>query len=492
MALRVLDEPVRNQDDVADARRSQPLTPPRAVVSRLAMRIVALTGAVDLVAIIAAYAIAKDLRIGWFGEQTLTRIDPIILATIPGWLIIFFAYGLYSRHLVLEPQDSTLRLLNAIAMNMVMLVLTAFALHVTVSRGWIAILWISVSVLVIIGRLAVRRLTGALKSRRVIGLRALVVGANSEARTLARLLGNKRSLGYEVLGFVGDFPREVDGLPVVSDIAGLRESVSKLDVAIVFVAASAIGPEALAGIDRALVGLAVRVRTSLGLPHLAASRVVVEPVDGMAMMSFQRDQPSASDVALKRAFDVVLAMLGLLVGLPLMLVIAVAIRLNSKGPALFSQQRVGEGGQAFTLYKFRTMVQSAESLRSTLENANEADGTLFKMRHDPRVTSIGRHLRRLGLDELPQLINILKGDMSLVGPRPALPAEAANWSEEVAGRLRAKPGLTGLWQVSGRHELAFEDYVRYDLFYVENWSFALDLRIVARTPAALLSRRGAY
>jgi lipopolysaccharide/colanic/teichoic acid biosynthesis glycosyltransferase len=131
-------------------------------------------------------------------------------------------------------------------------------------------------------------------------------------------------------------------------------------------------------------------------------------------------------------------------------------------------------------------------MRLELQSRNEADGVLFKMRRDPRITPIGRHLRRLGLDELPQLVNVLLGEMSLVGPRPALPSETESWSPEVATRLRAKPGVTGLWQVSGRHELAFDDYIRYDLFYVENWSLALDLQIIARTVPALLSRAGAF
>ena len=490
MALRVLPE-VASAGVAGGAPRVAARNPTRALVARRALWIVALTALVDVVAISAAYLVAKDIRIGAL-EPGPVHLDPVIVATIPGWLVIFFAYGLYSRRLVLEPEGGTIKLLNAIAMNMVMLVLTAFVLHVAVSRSWIALLWVIASALVIVGRLGVQALTARLKSRHLLGLRALVVGVNQEGRSIARLLTRKPSLGYEVLGFVGPEPIEVDGLPVLADTANLRERVTELDVAAVFVAGSAVGPEALAAIDHSLLGLGVRVKTSLGLPHLAASKVVVHPVDGMAMMAFERVQHSASDVALKRMFDIATATVGLIVAAPLMIAIAFAVKATSRGPVIFAQQRVGAGGETFTLYKFRTMVESAEDLRSALEAANEADGTLFKMRHDPRVTTVGRHLRRLGLDELPQLVNILRGDMSLVGPRPALPSEAAEWSDEVAGRLNAKPGLTGLWQVSGRHELAFDDYVRYDLFYVENWSFGLDLRIVARTPAALLGRRGAY
>jgi exopolysaccharide biosynthesis polyprenyl glycosylphosphotransferase len=346
---------------------------------------------------------------------------------------------------------------------------------------------------VIIGRLAVLRVTHQLNQIRWIGLRALVVGTNAEAQTLARVLNKKRHLGYEVLGFVApDEDVEDGGGPAIATLDNLRQTVIDLDVAVIFIAGSDSGSDVLTQVDRAVSGLGVRIRTSLGLPHLAASRVVVQPVDGMAMLAVERVRPAESHLVIKRGIDVTLAGLGLVVGLPALIVIAVAIRLSGDGPIIFSQKRVGYEGELFTMYKFRTMVKDAEHMRPHLEIANEADGALFKMRLDPRLTKVGRHLRQLGLDELPQLFNVLIGDMSLVGPRPALPAERDNWAPEVALRLRAKPGLTGLWQVSGRHELAFEDYVRYDLFYVENWSLGLDLEIIARTIPALLSRAGAY
>jgi lipopolysaccharide/colanic/teichoic acid biosynthesis glycosyltransferase len=181
----------------------------------------------------------------------------------------------------------------------------------------------------------------------------------------------------------------------------------------------------------------------------------------------------------------------LALGAPLLAVLAVIVRATSTGPSLFRQTRVGEGGRTFTIFKFRTMVVDAEARKAELLAANEADGVLFKMQNDPRITRVGGTLRKLGLDELPQLINVLRGEMSLVGPRPPLPDETARYDEWVAGRLKVKPGITGLWQVNGRHELSFADYIRYDLFYVENWSVSLDLYVIARTLPALLARRGA-
>jgi len=179
---------------------------------------------------------------------------------------------------------------------------------------------------------------------------------------------------------------------------------------------------------------------------------------------------------------------------PVFLLIATAIRLSDPGPVLFTQIRVGKGGRPFRIYKFRTMFEDAERRKAELlaSASNDSDGVLFKIRRDPRVTPLGRRLRRLSADELPQLINVFRGEMSLVGPRPALPAEAAEYAEHVRRRLVVKPGLTGLWQVNGRSDLSWEESVRLDLRYVENWSFALDLQILWRTFSVIFRGSGAY
>jgi exopolysaccharide biosynthesis polyprenyl glycosylphosphotransferase len=203
-------------------------------------------------------------------------------------------------------------------------------------------------------------------------------------------------------------------------------------------------------------------------------------------------QLTRAQAAAKRACDVLVAGLGLLALAPLLLAVALAIKLGSRGPVVFRQERIGLRGRPFTLLKFRTMVAGADRLLEGLREQNEADGPLFKLRHDPRVTSVGRFLRRYSIDELPQLVNVLKGEMSLVGPRPPLAAEVALYEEWQLDRLEVRPGITGLWQVSGRSELPFEEYVRLDLFYVENWSIAYDLFILSKTIPLLVSARGAY
>jgi exopolysaccharide biosynthesis polyprenyl glycosylphosphotransferase len=195
---------------------------------------------------------------------------------------------------------------------------------------------------------------------------------------------------------------------------------------------------------------------------------------------------------LKGLFDRVMALTALLLLSPLLLAFALAIRLHDQGPALFTQTRVGKDGRVFRIYKFRTMVVDAEARLAELQARNEHDGVLFKMRRDPRITAIGVYLRKYSIDELPQLLNVVRGEMSLVGPRPALPDETARYADHVRRRLVVKPGLTGMWQVNGRSDLSWEDSVRLDLRYVENWSFALDLQILWKTIAVILNGSGAY
>jgi lipopolysaccharide/colanic/teichoic acid biosynthesis glycosyltransferase len=195
---------------------------------------------------------------------------------------------------------------------------------------------------------------------------------------------------------------------------------------------------------------------------------------------------------LKGLFDKIVATVALIIFSPVLALITLAIALDDGGPALFTQTRVGHGGQPFTMLKFRTMVPDAELRKEALLKLNEGDGVLFKLRQDPRITAVGRFLRRTSLDELPQLLNVMLGDMSLVGPRPALPAEVAQYSGNVSRRLEVKPGMTGLWQISGRSDLSREDAVRLDLRYVDCWTLALDLRILWKTGAAVANGRGAY
>ncbi len=228
------------------------------------------------------------------------------------------------------------------------------------------------------------------------------------------------------------------------------------------------------------------------LLDVAGPRTTIRPVAGMPLLHVDHPELAGARQVLKALFDKVAAAVCLLLFAPLLAVITILIRSRDGGPTLFRQTRVGKHGRVFTVYKFRTMVLDAEERKSQLAAHNALDGVLFKIRRDPRITKTGAWLRRYSLDELPQLVNVLIGDMSLVGPRPPLPEEAAKFGDYVRRRLAVKPGLTGLWQVNGRSDLSWEESVRLDLRYVENWSFALDLQILWKTWSAVFRGSGAY
>jgi exopolysaccharide biosynthesis polyprenyl glycosylphosphotransferase len=231
---------------------------------------------------------------------------------------------------------------------------------------------------------------------------------------------------------------------------------------------------------------------SPALLDVAGPRTTVRPTAGLTLLHVDHPQLSGFRLVFKGMFDRCAAGAALVMLAPLMTILASAVWLHDRGPALFTQVRVGKDGHAFRIYKFRTMVVDAEQRRMELLDSNDSDGVLFKLRRDPRVTPVGARLRRWSIDELPQLFNVFLGHMSLVGPRPALPDEADKYAEHVRRRLVVKPGLTGLWQVSGRSDLSWEESVRLDLRYVENWSFALDLQIMWKTISVLVRGSGAY
>jgi exopolysaccharide biosynthesis polyprenyl glycosylphosphotransferase len=236
----------------------------------------------------------------------------------------------------------------------------------------------------------------------------------------------------------------------------------------------------------------VRARIVPDLFQLALSRVDIEDLGGIPIIGVKEVAITGWNLAFKRASDIVVSLVGLILLSPLLLLISVAIKLDSPGPALFKQVRVGKGGRRFVCYKFRSMRQGAEEERPELADRDEAMGPTFKIRHDPRCTRVGRLLRRTSLDELPQFYNVLRGEMSLVGPRPAIPSEVEQYQEWHRKRLEVSPGITGLWQVSGRSQLTFDEMCLLDIYYLENWTPLLDLKIALKTAPAVLAGTGAY
>jgi len=260
----------------------------------------------------------------------------------------------------------------------------------------------------------------------------------------------------------------------------------------VIVATTAVDAVTTNRLARDLTELGIHVELSSSLSDISAERLSLRPLGRFPVLYVEPVRRTGWRPVAKRAFDLLLAGGLLVVGAPFLALVALAVKVDSRGPVLFRQERVGKDGRRFSVVKFRTMVADAEQRLIDLRERNEADGPLFKLRDDPRVTRVGAWLRKLSIDEMPQLWNVARGEMSLVGPRPALAAEMTSWEPELHHRLRVKPGITGMWQVSGRSDSSFEEYSRLDLYYVDNWSLVNDLAIVAKTVPTILLRRGAY
>ena len=324
----------------------------------------------------------------------------------------------------------------------------------------------------------------------------LIIGAGEVARTVMRTMVANRDWGFEIVGFLDDHPTKGE-----TDIGRFKALGGVDNLAIV------LQDEA---IDEVIITLPwqyhrkimsimnhcerenVRVRIVPDLFQITLSQMQVDEFAGIPMIGVKDVGIGGFSLLLKRGIDVVLSAIALVLASPLMGLIALIIKMDSPGPVIFAQERVGKMGRPFMVYKFRSMVQDAEDQKRTLEAFNEADGPLFKIKDDPRTTRLGRQLRRFSLDELPQCYNVLRGEMSLIGPRPGLPSEVAKYQEWQKRRLEVSPGITGLWQISGRSDLTFDEMTLLDIYYIENWSPALDAKILLQTIPRVLFGSGAY
>lgn len=325
-------------------------------------------------------------------------------------------------------------------------------------------------------------------------MRTLLVGDPLTVKRLQAQLEREPYHGYDVVGVcLPAFERrEMAGIPtVLGAIADVPQVVVDKGIDAVVVGAGQLFGDSLRRLSWAIGRTRAELVVAPGIEDVLEPRLRVRPTAGLSLLHVQTANPRIRLFA-KSVLDRILAGLLLLVALPFLVGAAFAIKVNDRGPVFFRQTRIGEGGQPFTMWKLRSMYVDAEERRLALLDSTDRDGPMFKMRKDPRVTRVGGFLRRVSMDELPQLINVVKGDMSLVGPRPPLPSEVETYHDAVTRRLLVRPGLTGLWQVSGRADLSWEESVHLDLRYVDNWSFAMDAQILWRTARAVLGGRGAY
>jgi exopolysaccharide biosynthesis polyprenyl glycosylphosphotransferase len=466
-------------------------------------RYAATLAVLDLLALVASGLVAEAVRFGSLGNLSTTpaRLSYLALSVVmaPVWGAVLALGGAYELRQLGSGSEEYRRVLAAGVRFLAVVAVVAFVFKYDVARGFVAFAIPVATAVTLLQRFLARHWLHRQRGRGRFVHRALVVGS---AQSCERLATQIRALPYAGLSIVGACvpagePEPVlpDGnrLPVLGGPGDILGSIVASSAEVVLVADNATMDQGeLRLLAWRLEGTGISLQVTPEVTDVAGPRLSVRPVAGLPLVHV--DEPEVSGVRrlLKEGMDRTLAAIALLATLPLLAVLALAVRLTSRGPALFKQVRVGQRGRHFTMYKLRTMTMGAEAQQGALAHLNEGAGLLFKIRDDPRVTTLGRHLRRWSLDELPQLWNIVRGDMSIVGPRPPLPSEVDNYCDRLRRRLLVKPGLTGLWQVSGRSQLPWEEAVRLDLYYVENWSPSLDATILLRTLLAILRGSGAY
>jgi exopolysaccharide biosynthesis polyprenyl glycosylphosphotransferase len=429
------------------------------------------------------------------GLYPLTQYLPLLAVVLPLWMVLLAAHRLTAPGQLLSLRREAAKELQVAGLGVLLLAATGYLLRLDfISRPFLILFGLTDGVVLAVARVVERRTPWGRRLVQAPERVVVVVGCGEEAQELARQISVRAAWGLRLLGLVdidGCGRSTVGDVPVIGTVASLPDLLTRevIDEVVLAVPTRQLGE--LEGVLLRCQELGVRVRVALRpFPHLRP-HVEVETIDATPLLTFSTMPTAPFALFVKRVVDVVAAALTLLLSLPLWLVIGLLIRLTSRGAVLYRQRRCGLQGRQFTLLKFRTMVEDAEGRRGEVEHLNIMDGPVFKAPRDPRITPVGRFLRRLSLDELPQLLNVLRGDMSLVGPRPAIPEEVVQYQPWQRRRLAMKPGITCLWQVSGRSELNFGTWMELDLAYIDNWSLWLDLKILVLTAPAVFSGRGA-
>ena len=474
---------------------------PSRTVTRLRQLIIWVVVA-DLVVLEVAVLLAWSLRLSidvWFadevapGDALFTSAGPWIVLT---WLGVLAARGSYSVRLFGSgaKEFHTVVLSSMISAGMVGMF--CYLAHVSLSRGFVLLAFALGIPLLLLERFAIRKLLHRLRLRGLLMHRVVAVGGPTGIAELVDVLERERYVGFRVIGAClppGELVAARLTVPVLGGTGDIREVCRRSGADTVMVARGGYDSASeLRRIAWRLEGSDVDLVVVPSLTDVAGPRISMRPVAGLPLLHVEQPQAGEAGGVAKRAFDLVVAAVLLLLSPPLLLLVAVLVKMHDGGPVFFRQARVGRNGEPFHMLKFRSMVFDAEEKREALRHLNESDGVLFKIRKDPRITPIGGFLRRYSLDELPQLWNVIRGTMSLVGPRPPLREEVDAYGVDVHRRLLVRPGVTGLWQVSGRSELSWEESVRLDLYYVDNWSMTSDLVIMAKTLRAVIGKSGAY
>jgi exopolysaccharide biosynthesis polyprenyl glycosylphosphotransferase len=482
------------------------------------LRIVLLAIAMDAFVLFTAFLGAHFLRFStglFHGPEAALRIEHVttLVLLLPVWILAHGANGLYRPRVMGTIFDQVGGILKATSLGCLFVLALGFATRTNYffeKRLVLGFAFVLTAFLSVALRLmALRRLYRAQFGARKRQTRILIVGAGEEGSRFLQRVRSSDALSYDVLGFVDDDLAKqgtaLDGVPVMGTVEQLPTIAREVQADQVFVAIPSLGQEGTLAMMSRCMRAQIPVRLVSDILHLIASDTQVETIDGVPTYDVRNDSASHLARLTKRAFDLAVSLGLLLLFFPLLLFIALLIKIFSPGPVLFKQVRAGQHGREFTMVKFRTMrLQTDDSIhreyatrlitgqKLEYSDAVRRKDEVFKLTADPRVTPIGHVLRRTSLDELPQLLNVVAGDMSIVGPRPPIFYELNHYKEWHRKRLRAKPGLTGLWQVSGRSSVPFDEMVLLDLYYIDHWSLKTDLEILFRTIPVVLSGEGAY
>jgi exopolysaccharide biosynthesis polyprenyl glycosylphosphotransferase len=433
---------------------------------------------------------------GLFPLSEYIKVYPMVLII---WSALLFAYHSYHSHRTVPLTAETTTVLRVVLVGNVLLATLAYLIPLRqLSRSWFILFGALSAVLVIVEKILVRIIARYVRMKGLNYRTILIVGTGRRALEVARMIREHKYWGYKIVGFISDGHHLSNGwaryrvFGTVPDLRRLIESgqfAEPIDEIVFAVTRKKL--DEMKQLFLMCEELGIRTRVAMNFFPNRVARIEIEELEGIPFLTFTTTPSNETQLAFKRLLDIAVSALLLLLSFPALAMAALAIKLTSPGSVLFEQERIGLNGRSFRLYKFRTMIADAHERRGEIAHLNEMSGPVFKAKDDPRITPIGRVLRKFSLDELPQLWNVFKGDMSLVGPRPPIPEEVASYHRWHRRRLSMKPGLTCLWQISGRNNIDFDRWMQLDLQYIDNWSPSLDLKILLRTIPAVLSGRGA-
>ncbi|MBI1880400.1 MAG: undecaprenyl-phosphate glucose phosphotransferase, partial [Chloroflexi bacterium] len=460
---------------------------------------------VDVVLINVAFILAYWVR---YKLQLFRAVDPAFDVPYDVYLpfaglftllliLVYRQQGAYRLRRQISWFDEFYAIVNGTATGTIIMIVFIFLYRAAFySRAIFIYAGIFVILLLGLSRLIKVSLLRFLRRRGIGSERVVIVGAGEMARTVMRAVVANPECGFNVIGFLDDNPvkgeTDIGRFKALGSLANLADVLREQAIDEVIITLPWQYHRKIVSIMTHCERENIRARIVPDLFQMTISRMHVEDIAGVPMIGVKEVSISGLNQVVKRSIDLVGAGLVVVIGAPLMALVALAIKLESPGPVLFRQERVGRNGRRFTVYKFRSMIEGAEEQQAALQDLNEAEGPLFKIRDDPRMTRVGKWLRKLSLDELPQFYNVLRGEMSLIGPRPPLPAEVKQYQEWHKRRLEVSPGITGLSQISGRSTLSFDETALLDIYYIENWSLGLDTKIMLQTIPRVIFGNGAY